>query len=64
MPSSWSKHAYVQGCDFDSISFKKSINMYERMEIAESIDKGVVTPSYKKATRAESNCTGISRKKR
>ena len=38
--------------------------MFERMEIAESIYGGVVTPSYKKTTWAETNCTGISRNNR
>ena len=63
-PNSWSKQAYVQGFDCKSIPFKKSVNMFERMEIAESIYEGVVTPSYKKITQAESNRTGISRKNR
>ena len=38
--------------------------MFERMEIAEYIYKGVVTPYYKKATWAEANRTGLSRNKR
>ena len=33
------------------------------MEIAENVYEGVVTPSYKKITRAESNRTGHSIKK-
>ena len=31
MPNSWSKQAYVQGFDCESISFKKSVNMFERI---------------------------------
>ena len=38
--------------------------MFERMEIYESIYKGVVEPSYKKTTSAYSNCTGHGRLKR
>ena len=34
-----------------TISFKKDVNIFERMEIAESIYEGVVTTSYKKTTR-------------
>ena len=51
MPNSWSKQAYVQGVYCGSVSFKKDVNMFERMEIAESIYEGVVTPSYKKTTQ-------------
>ena len=32
----------------ESISFKNDINMFERMEISESIYEGMVSPSYKK----------------
>ena len=44
MPNSRSKQAYVQGFDCESISLKKSVNMFERMKILESIYEGVVTP--------------------
>ena len=47
----WSNQSYVQGFDCDTISFKKAVNMFERMEIAESIYEGVVTPSNKKLIR-------------
>ena len=40
--------AYVQGFDFDTISFKKAVNMFEHMKIAESIYESVVTPYFKK----------------
>ena len=63
MPNSWSKQAYVQGFDFESITFKKAVNMFEHMEIAESIYEGVVELSYKKPPRAYSNRAGHSRKK-
>ena len=55
MPNSWSRQAYVQGFDCEFITLKKAVNMFEHMEIAESIYKGVVEPSYKKPTRVESN---------
>ena len=48
MPNSWSKQAYVQGFDWKSINLKQSVNLFERMDIAESMFKGVVEPSYKK----------------
>ena len=46
MPNSWSRQAYVQGFDCKSITFKKTVYMFERMEIFEPIYKGVVEPSY------------------
>ena len=48
MPQNWSQQAYVQGFYCETISFEKAVNMFEHMEIAESIYQGVVTPSYKK----------------
>ena len=48
---------YVQGFDCENISFKRSVNLFERMEIAEIIYEGAATPSYKKTTRKESNRT-------
>ena len=41
MPNSWSKKLYVQGFDYESINFKKSINIFERKEIHKSIYEGV-----------------------
>ena len=35
MPIRWSKQAYVQGFDCESIIFKKAVNMFDRMEISE-----------------------------
>ena len=37
VPNIWYKRAYLQGFYCESITFKKSVNMFERMEIAESI---------------------------
>ena len=37
MTNIWSKQAYVQAFDCESISLKKAVNMFEQMEIAESI---------------------------
>ena len=51
MPNSWSKWAYVQGFECEYINFKKVVNMFKRMEIAESIYEGVVEPSYKNIPR-------------
>ena len=47
MPNSWSKQAYVQGFDCEYISFKKAVNMFEQMDIAEYIYEDVAEPSYK-----------------
>ena len=47
MPNSWSKKAYVQGFYGESTTLKKAINIFEGMEISESIYKGVVELSYK-----------------
>ena len=47
MLNSWSKQACVQAFDCESITFKRVVNMFERMEISESINEGVVEPSYK-----------------
>ena len=46
MPNSCSNQAYVQVFDCEYITFNKTINMFEHMEIAESIYKGVVEYSY------------------
>ena len=39
MPNSWSKQAYVQVFDWEYITLKKSVNLFELMDIAESIKK-------------------------
>ena len=46
MHNIWYKQAYVQGFDSRSISLKEAVNIFERMEIAESIYEDVVEPSY------------------
>ena len=46
MHNIWSKQPYVQGFDSRSISLKEAVNIFERMEIAESIYEDVVEPSY------------------
>ena len=60
----WYIQAYVHGFDCKTISFKNSVNMFEHMEIAESIYGGVVTPSYKNTTWQEANRTGLISNKR
>ena len=64
MPNIWSNQAYVQGFDCEYISFMKSVNMFEKTEIAEAIYKGVVEPSYKIYTISYSNCAVNIRYKR
>ena len=48
MLNSWIKQAYVHQFDCDSTTFKKAVNMFEHIEIANYIYGGVVEPSYKK----------------
>ena len=47
-PNRWSNHAYVQGFYCESITFKAAVNMFECIEISESIYEVVVETSYKK----------------
>ena len=55
---------YLQGFDCEYITFNNAVNMFHRMEIAESIYEDLVEPSYKKPTWEDSNCAGHSRQKR
>ena len=64
MPNSCSKQAYVKGFDCADISFKKVVNMFECMEITDSIYEGILETFYKKTTRADANCADHSRNKR
>ena len=63
IPNIRSNQAYVQGFDCEYITLK-DVNMFECMEIDESIYEGVVGPSYKKPNRADANRAGHSRHKR
>ena len=47
MPNILIKQEYVQAFDWESITFKASVKMFEHMEIVEYIYEGVVEPSYK-----------------
>ena len=51
VPNIWYRRAYVH-------TFKKAVNMFEHMEISESIYECVVEPSYKKTNRADDNSVG------
>ena len=42
MPISWIKQPYVQGFDREYIYFNKAVNIFQRMEITESIYKDLV----------------------
>ena len=46
MTKSYYKQEYVQGFDCKSISFKKAVNMFERIEVVEIIYEGEVTHYY------------------
>ena len=52
----------VFGCE--TITKKKDINMFECMEIAESIYEGVVDHCYKKLTREDTKRDGRNREMR
>ena len=41
------RHACVKGFDFEYVIFKKTIIVFENMEIAENIYEYTVEPSYK-----------------
>ena len=58
------KQAYFHGFGFycKYILFKKDVNMFESMEIPESIYKGVVSPSYKNPTQTDANFAGRNKK--
>ena len=48
MTNSLSKQEYAHRFDCESITFEAAANMFELMEISESIYEDVVEPSYKK----------------
>ena len=50
--------------DCETITHKAAVNMFEGMEIAESIDEDVVELFDEKHTRVYDNHAGISRKMR
>ena len=47
MPSGWSKQAYLHGFYCETITFKKSVNMFGYMGNSITIYEGVVETSYK-----------------
>ena len=50
MKHSWSRQSFMQVFDFESVTFKKTINMFKHMEISENIYEGVVEHYYKTKT--------------
>ena len=48
----------------ESITFKKPVNIFEHMEIAESIYEGIVEPSYEESTRSDATRAGLIMQKR
>ena len=46
MSNIWSKQASVQVFDFKTFTLKKYVNMFEHIEISETIYEGVIEPSY------------------
>ena len=47
IPNGWSKQAFLQEFDFEAMIFKQSVNMFEHMDISETIYGGVVDNSTK-----------------
>ena len=64
MSNSWSKQAYSRGLYCEYISFKKTVNIFERMEIAEYIYEGLVEPSYKNTTHSDAYHAGHGRNRK
>ena len=58
MTNSWYTQAYVQAFDWEFISFKKYVNTFDCMEVAEFMYKGVVKTSYKTPTQEYYNRAG------
>ena len=54
----------MQGFYCESSNFKKEVNIFKRVEIAESIYEGVVEPSHKNPISADATSAGHSRQKR
>ena len=52
MYNDWGKKYLIQGLDFEAVPFKKSINMFERMDIVEYIYEGVTEPNTKELNRS------------
>ena len=46
IPKSWGKKDFLQGFYFEAVTFKKEINMFERLDIVEYIYEGVAEPFY------------------
>ena len=63
-PNISSKQAYVQGFDCEYILFKKAVNMFEQMDISESIYKGTLKTYHKKPIWVDSNSAGQISNKR
>ena len=64
MPKIWIKKACVQVFNFESITFKEDFNMFECMEVSESVYEVLVETSYNNTTRAYSNRSGYISKLR
>ena len=43
----WIRLEYVQGFYFEVVTFKQSIKMFEKIEIADNIFEGILDPYYK-----------------
>ena len=64
MPNIWSQKAYVKVFYCVYINFKAAINIFEYMEIAQSVYEGVIKPSYEISTWEDANCASHSSNKR
>ena len=62
IPNGWGKQVYVYGFDCENITFKRTVNMFECIYIAEIVYEGVVEPYEKNYIRAADKRAGNSRK--
>ena len=62
MPNGWGKQDFRNSFDFELVTSKKAIIMFERMKIAKSSYEDLVETSTKKLNRSGSKSDGHSRK--
>ena len=63
IPNNWIKQAYAQGFHCNYITFKISVNMFERIRIVEYIYQVIVEPSNEQYTRTDATRDFHSSKK-
>ena len=64
MPKGQSRQTYMNGSDFQAVTFKQDINIFQIMKIDNNIHEGFVENSFQKSTRSEYTQDGFIRKMR